>query len=50
MAGETNALKAAPGTIRGDFGNLTYRISFNLVHISDSAESSIREIKLWFGE
>ena len=37
--------KAAPGSIRGDFGLET---QFNLVHGSDSPESAAREIKLWF--
>jgi nucleoside-diphosphate kinase len=37
--------KAAPGTIRGDFGLET---QFNLVHGSDSLESAEREIGLWF--
>jgi nucleoside-diphosphate kinase len=39
--------KAAPGTIRGDFGLET---QFNLVHGSDSPESAEREIGLWFGK
>ena len=37
--------KAAPGSIRGDFGLET---QFNLVHGSDSPESAAREIGLWF--
>jgi nucleoside-diphosphate kinase len=37
--------KAAPGSIRGDFGLET---QFNLVHGSDSLESAEREIGLWF--
>ncbi len=37
--------KAAPGTIRGDFGLET---QFNLVHGSDSPESAERVIGLWF--
>ena len=46
LAGGTDPVeKATPGTIRGDFGLET---QFNLVHGSDSAESSAREIKLWF--
>jgi nucleoside-diphosphate kinase len=39
--------KAAPGTIRGDFGLET---QFNLVHGSDSPESAEREIGLWFSK
>jgi nucleoside-diphosphate kinase len=46
LAGATDPVeKAAPGTIRGDFGLET---QFNLVHGSDSAESAEREIALWF--
>ena len=46
LAGGTDPVeKATPGTIRGDFGLET---QFNLVHGSDSAESSKREIALWF--
>ncbi len=46
LAGGTDPVeKAAPGSIRGDFGLET---QFNLVHGSDSAESAAREIALWF--
>ena len=46
LAGATDPVeKAAPGTIRGDFGLET---QFNLVHGSDSPESAEREIALWF--
>ncbi|MCF7547701.1 MULTISPECIES: nucleoside-diphosphate kinase [Pseudonocardia] len=46
LAGGTDPVeKAAPGSIRGDFGLETQA---NLVHGSDSPESSAREIKLWF--
>lgn len=46
LAGGTDPVeKAAPGSIRGDFGLET---QFNLVHGSDSPESAAREIKLWF--
>jgi nucleoside-diphosphate kinase len=46
LAGGTDPVdKAAPGTIRGDFGLET---QFNLVHGSDSTESAEREIALWF--
>ena len=45
LMGTTNPQKAAPGTIRGDFGiNLTK----NLVHGSDSPASAEREIGLFF--
>ena len=46
LAGGTDPVeKAAPGSIRGDFGLET---QFNLVHGSDSEESAAREIALWF--
>ena len=45
MMGATNPAKAAPGTIRGDFGIL---FTENLVHGSDSADSAAREIAIWF--
>lgn len=45
MNGATNAVVAAPGTVRGDFA-LSNRE--NLVHASDSPESAAREITLWF--
>ncbi|WP_438432352.1 nucleoside-diphosphate kinase [Gorillibacterium sp. sgz500922] len=45
MMGKTDALEAAPGTIRGDFA---VHMNFNLIHGSDSAESAAREIKLFF--
>lgn len=47
LIGATNGQKAAPGTIRGDFGMSGGN---NLVHGSDSPESAARELKLWFGE
>jgi nucleoside-diphosphate kinase len=48
LAGGTDPVeKAAPGSIRGDFGLET---QFNLVHGSDSPESAAREIALWFPE
>ncbi|MGH8824296.1 MAG: nucleoside-diphosphate kinase [Jiangellaceae bacterium] len=45
MNGATDARAADPGTVRGD---LALSTSENLVHASDSAESAIREIDLWF--
>ncbi|MBE9374508.1 nucleoside-diphosphate kinase [Saccharopolyspora sp. HNM0983] len=46
IAGGTHPVeKAAPGSIRGDYG---LEVQYNLVHGSDSAESAEREIKLWF--
>ncbi len=45
MVGATNALEAAPGTIRGDFGCSQ---QMNLVHASDGPESAGREIDIFF--
>jgi nucleoside-diphosphate kinase len=46
LAGGTDPVdKAAPGSLRGDFG---LEVQYNLVHGSDSVESAAREIKLWF--
>jgi nucleoside-diphosphate kinase len=45
LAGPTDPITAAPGSIRGDFGTVTRE---NLVHASDSEESAEREIKLFF--
>lgn len=47
MAGATDPLAAAPGTIRGDHALL---VTENVVHGSDSPESAEREIKLFFPE
>lgn len=43
--GITNPNKAAPGSIRGDFGQTIGR---NLVHGSDSAQSAARELAIFF--
>jgi len=45
MLGATSGLKAAPGTIRGDYSSSR---QMNLVHASDGAEAAAREIKLYF--
>ena len=45
LIGATDGVKAAPGTIRGDFG---LSVQNNLVHGSDSPENAASEIKLWF--
>jgi nucleoside-diphosphate kinase len=45
MMGATNPRDAAPGTIRGDLGNL---LTENLIHGSDGPESAQREIALFF--
>ncbi|SER82161.1 nucleoside-diphosphate kinase [Propionibacterium cyclohexanicum] len=43
--GATDGVKAAPGTLRGDFCVSNQQ---NLVHASDSPASAAREIALWF--
>ena len=45
LMGETDPVKAAPGTIRGDFG---LDIGENLIHGSDSEENARTEIALFF--
>ena len=47
LAGATNPLIAAPGTIRGDHA---LEVRENVVHGSDSPESAAREIKIFFPE
>ena len=44
MLGATSGLKAAPGTIRGDFSSSR---QMNLVHASDGPEAAAREIGLY---
>ncbi len=45
MMGSTNARDAAPGTIRGDFGQSR---QVNLMHGSDGPEAAAKELKLYF--
>lgn len=45
MMGKTNPAEAAPGTIRGDFGQFIGR---NIVHGSDGPDTAEFEINLWF--
>jgi nucleoside-diphosphate kinase len=47
MLGATSGLKAAAGTIRGDFSSSR---QMNLVHASDSEASAERELKLYFDQ
>jgi nucleoside-diphosphate kinase len=47
LAGATDGVKAAAGTLRGDFSCSNRE---NLVHASDSAASAEREIGLFFPE
>jgi nucleoside-diphosphate kinase len=45
LAGPTDPIAAAPGSIRGDFGS---SVRENLIHASDSEESAERELKVFF--
>lgn len=45
MLGATSGLKAAAGTIRGDFSSSR---QMNLVHASDGPDAAAREISLYF--
>jgi nucleoside-diphosphate kinase len=45
MLGATSGLKAAAGTIRGDYSSSR---QMNLVHASDGPEAAAREIGLYF--
>ncbi|MDO5619408.1 nucleoside-diphosphate kinase [Kocuria sp.] len=49
MAGVSDPVKAAAGTIRGDLGrDWGEKVQKNIVHGSDSPESAEREIGIWF--
>lgn len=49
LAGATDPVLAAPGTIRGDLGrDWGTSVQQNLVHGSDCPESAEREIGIWF--
>ena len=50
LCGATDPHKAAPGSIRGDFGYKKGNDIFNVIHASDSPESAKREISLFFNE
>jgi len=45
LLGETDPLKSKPGSIRGDF---SIDMGRNIIHGSDSVESALKEIGLWF--
>ena len=47
IAGATDPLKAASGTIRGDFA---LSVTYNMVHSADSVKSAKREIEIYFPE
>jgi nucleoside-diphosphate kinase len=57
IVGDTAPNKASPGTIRGDYAFDSYGLADvsgrpiqNLIHASDSIDSSKREIDIWFGK
>lgn len=45
IMGATNPIEAAPGSLRGDFATA---IGENLVHGSDSPDSAVRELEIFF--
>jgi len=45
MMGATDPAEAAPGTVRGD---LAIEMGENVIHGSDSPESALREIEIFF--
>jgi nucleoside-diphosphate kinase len=45
LMGATDPKQAAPGTIRADYG---LAVTHNLVHGSDSPESALRELDIFF--
>jgi len=47
MLGATSGLKAAAGTIRGDYSSSR---QMNLVHASDGSEAAERELELYFSK
>jgi len=58
MIGKTEPFSAEPGTIRGDYSNMTYtraddpnshiKSVYNLVHASANEKDAEHEINLWF--
>jgi nucleoside-diphosphate kinase len=49
LAGATDPTAALPGTIRGDLGrDWGGKVQENIVHGSDSPESAVREIGIWY--
>jgi len=45
LIGPTDGTKAPPGTIRGDFA---LNVQNNLIHGSDSPDTAVQEVALWF--
>ena len=57
LTGKTNPIDAAPGTIRGDFGEDSYadadaesRSVRNIIHASGEVDEAEAEIAIWFPE
>ena len=57
IVGSTEPKEAPPGSIRGDFCHMSYARSKerlgvipNLIHASDSPESAVWELALWFAD
>ncbi len=57
MIGDTQSSQAAPGTIRGDYGHMTYGYAdvisqwiTNMIHASGNEEEATLEIAHWFKE
>ena len=57
LVGPTEPLKAAPGTIRGDYSHHSFahadamnKSVFNLIHASGNKEEAEIELKLWFND
>lgn len=55
LAGPTNLNEAAPGTIRGDYAHDTYDLAnvsnrpiITIIHATDDAKDSEKEINTWF--
>ena len=55
MIGSTEPKSALPGTIRGDYGHMSYGFAdenkmgiFNLIHASGNVEEAKSEIEVWF--
>jgi nucleoside-diphosphate kinase len=47
VIGATNPIEASPGSIRGDYA---IEVGQNMVHGSDSPQSGVRELRLFFPE
>jgi len=52
LAGKTNPEEADPITIRGKYGRINSKTNVfeNVMHCSDSVESAMKEIALWFDD